>query len=537
MNTHEVVNQAPPLVDHNPLLLNRVLTEAMGREGAEWALPMLERLGARCGSAEVQKWGALANENPPVLRSHDRYGQRIDEVEFHPASHELMRLSISFGAHNLPWQAERSGAHVARAALLALLSEVDFGHGCPISMTYAAVPALRSAPRLIAEWLPRICSTDYDSRLVPAQQKRGALIGMAMTEKQGGSDVRANTTRAVADGSAYRLTGHKWFCSAPMSDAFLVLAQADKGLSCFFLPRFTPDGARNRFFIQRLKNKLGNRSNASSEVEFENAYAELVGEAGRGVATIVEMVNHTRLDCVIGSAAMMRQALVLTLHHARHREAFGKLLSAQPLMQNVLADLALESEAATLLMVRLARAFDRRGQDPKEAAFARIATAIAKFYVCKRAVAHAFEALECLGGNGYTEDFPLARIYRETPLNSIWEGSGNVMCLDVLRAARREAGALEALFAELTLARGGNSKFDAALATLKQSWQGDVAESQARVLVENMAIALQAALLIRHSPTQVADAFCSSRLAPHYLVGTLPASVNCAPLLERALPL
>ena len=536
MATHEVFNQSPPLLDHNPFAENRILAEAVTREDAAWALPMLEKYALRMGSAEVQRWGVLANEHTPLLRSHDRQGNRIDEVEFHPAWHDLMRLSTSFGAHNLPWREPRPGAHVARAALLALGSEVDFGHGCPVSMTYASVPALRANPSLLAEWLPRIVSTEYDPRLLPASQKRGALIGMAMTEKQGGSDVRASTTRAVRDGSAFRLTGHKWFCSAPMSDAFLVLAQADNGLSCFFLPRFLPDGERNRFFIQRLKNKLGNRSNASSEVEFENAYAELIGEEGRGVATIVEMVNHTRLDCVIGSAAMMRQALVLALHHARHRNAFGKPLSAQPLMQNVLADLALESEAATQLMVRLARGFDRRASSPQEAAFCRIATAMAKFYVCKRAVGHVFEALECFGGNGYTEDFPLARIYRETPLNSIWEGSGNVICLDVLRAARREPATLEAFFAELAQARGGHRLLDGAIDELAQAWRGDVIESQARRLVERSALALQSALLVRHAPTQVADAFCSSRWAPFQSLGTLGSNLDLAFFCERALP-
>src|SRR3954468_14453430 len=410
MATHEVLNQAPPLQDYDPLGQDRALREAVRREGAEWAEDDIADLGRRAASREVLAWGVQANENPPRLRTHDRFGNRLDEVEFHPAWHELMRLSVANGVHAGPWRDPREGAHVARAAKMLLISETEFGHGCPISMTYSAFPALQRQPDLLEEWAPHIVSLNYDPRFAPVTEKLGALIGMGMTEKQGGSDVRANTTRAVpiADG-AWALTGHKWFCSAPMCDAFLVLAQAPRGLSCFLLPRWTPDGVKNRFFLQRLKDKLGNRSNASSEVELDGAWARLVGEEGRGVQTILEMVNHTRLDWVIGSAGIMRQALVQAAHHCAHRSAFGRRLTDQPLMRAVLADLAVESEAASVLMMRLARAYDRREQ---EAPFRRIATAVAKYWVCKRAAPFTAEALECLGGNGYVEESILPRVYR-----------------------------------------------------------------------------------------------------------------------------
>ncbi len=436
MPTHEVQNQVPPLVGYNLFGGDRVLREAVVREGGAWIEERALKLGASLGGEEAIGWGFDANNNPPVLHTHDSRGQRIDEVRFHPAWHDLMRLSVENGVHNLPWAEPRSGAHVARGTLMYLVGQNEAGHSCPISMTYAAVPSLRVQTELADVWVPRIASTAYDMRFLPADQKRGVLIGMAMTEKQGGSDVRANTSRAVAAGQGgpggeYRLTGHKWFCSAPMCDAFLVLAQAPGGLSCFLLPRWTPDGERNRFYLQRLKNKLGNRSNASSEIEFDGALATLIGEEGRGVRTIVEMVNHTRLDCTLGSAGLVRQAVVQAVHHARHRSAFGKLLVDQPLMQNVLADLCLESEAATILALRLARAYD--SQDEAEARFRRIATAVGKYWLCKRGPAHVGEALECLGGNGFVEDSMMPRLFRESPLNSIWEGSGNVICLDVLR--------------------------------------------------------------------------------------------------------
>ena len=436
---HEVLNQPPPLVDYNLFSTDRALREAVAREGAGWACAQIEEYGRKVGTAEAIEWGVLANEHPPVLHTHDRYGHRRDEVEFHPAWHHVMRLAVEYGIHNLPWACPRPGAHVARAALAMLASQNEAGHVCPISMTYSSVPVLRHESALAAEWEPRIHSTQYDPSFRPASEKAGALVGMAMTEKQGGSDVRANTTRAEHVGNReYVLHGHKWFCSAPMCDAFLVLAQAPAGLSCFFLPRWTPGGKANAFHLQRLKPKLGNRSNASSEVEFHGAWARLVGEEGRGVATILEMVHHTRLDCIIGSAALMRRALVEALHHARHRHVFGRALIDQPLMRNVLADLAVESEAATALMMRLARAFDEGDRR-----FARLAVAASKYWVSKRAPALVAEALECLGGNGFVEESMMPRLYREAPLNSIWEGSGNVIALDVLRAMAKEPEALE----------------------------------------------------------------------------------------------
>ncbi|HYV65560.1 MAG TPA: isovaleryl-CoA dehydrogenase [Myxococcales bacterium] len=533
MSTHEVLNQPPPL-EVNLFSADRALQEAVDREGASWAKAQLLEMGQWAGSRAAQAQAALANENPPRLRTHDRYGNRLDEVEFHPAWHEFMRVAVAHGVHALPWEEERSSAHLARAALMFLDSQCEQGHGCPISMTYSAVPALRLEPRLLQEWEPRILTRSYDPRFAPAGQKSGALIGMAMTEKQGGSDVRANTTRAVRDGGAFRLTGHKWFCSAPMSDAFLVLAQAQGGLSCFLLPRWTPDGARNRFFLQRLKDKLGNRSNASSEVEFDGAWAQLVGEEGRGVPTILEMVNHTRLDCVIGAAAVLRQAQWQAAHHCAHRSAFGKRLVEQPLMRNVLADLCVEAEAAVLLMTRLARAYDR----PEEASFRRIATAVSKYWVCKRAPAVVGEALECLGGNGYVEESGLPRLYREAPLNSIWEGSGNVICLDVLRALAKEPGASEALLEELREARGADRRLDAHVDAAGELL-ARAEEGQARRLVEALALALQGALLVRHGAPEVADAFCASRLSGDWgrTLGTLPPAVDVAALVERGQPL
>jgi len=443
---------------------------------------------------------------------------------------------VGAGVHCSPWREPREGAHVARAALMMLAAETESGHGCPISMTYSAWPALKLQSDVHAEWAPRIASLDYDPRSAPAAAKRGVLIGMAMTEKQGGSDVRANSTRAEPAGGGWLLTGHKWFCSAPMCDAFLVLAQAPRGLSCFLMPRFAPDGRRNAMHIQRLKDKLGNRSNASSEIELDRAWARLVGEEGRGVQTIVNMVNHTRLDCVIGSCGMMRRALTEALHHCAHRSAFGKPLARQPLMRNVLADLAIESEAATALMMRLAAAYDRRDA---EAAFARIATAIAKFWVCKRAVAVLPEALECLGGNGYVEESILSRIYREAPVNSVWEGSGNVICLDVLRALAKEPRTAEALVAELRLARGVDRRLDAHLDRAEAELaRREDAEPRARRLVEALALALQGALLVRNAPPFVADAFCASRLEdPGRTTGSLPPGVDFGAILGRAWPL
>ena len=538
--THEVLNQAPPLEGYNLFGQDRALAEAVGREGAGWAEGRLQKLGELAGG-EPLRWGVQANANPPVLRTHDRYGHRIDEVEFHPAWHELMRVAVGHELHALPWREPRPGAHVARAALFFVMGQVEAGHGCPISMTYSAVPALRAQPELAAEWEPRLTSTAYDPRMIPAAGKAGALCGMAMTEKQGGSDVRANTTRARAivgrgPGAEYEITGHKWFCSAPMCDAFLVLAQAEKGLSCFLVPRWRPDDTRNAFHIQRLKDKLGNRSNASSEVEFDRAWARMVGEEGRGVATIIEMVNHTRLDCVIGSAAAMRQAVAQATHHAAHRAAFGKVLIDQPLMQNVLADLAVESEAATATMMRLARAYDEGPADEAQRRFARIATAVSKYWVCKRGPALVAEALECLGGNGYVEESMMPRLYREVPLNSIWEGSGNVICLDVLRAMTRGSEVVDALFDEIGLARGGDRRLDAFVGAVRDDLADftDI-EVRARRVVERLAVAFQGSLLVRHGDPAVADAFCASRLAPDrgLAFGTLPAGLDSCSKREK----
>jgi putative acyl-CoA dehydrogenase len=483
------------------------------------------------------------------LRTHDRFGNRIDEVEFHPAWHALLGKSIGHGLHALSWREPRAGSHVARAALFTLMAQVEAGHTCPVSMTHAAVPALRAQPELAAEWEPLLASTEYDVGLRPAAEKRGVLCGMAMTERQGGSDVRSNATKAepLGDGE-YELTGHKWFCSAPMCDAFLVLAQASSpnrqrhrakpggaaqagGLSCFLLPRVLPDGTRNGFLIQRLKDKLGDRSNASSEIELDGARARLVGEEGRGVPTIIEMVNHTRLDCVLGTAAGMRAAVEQATHHAAHRSTFGRLLAEQPLMQNVLADLCVESEAATLTAMRLAGAYDR-----DERAFARIATAVSKYWVCKRGPGHAAEALECLGGNGYVEESVMPRLYRQQPLQSIWEGSGNVICLDVLRALRRDPEPLDAFLAECRAGAGADARLDSWLAALEPALL-DTDEGNARRLVERMALALQGSLLVRHGHPAVADAFCSSRLADGGLAyGTLPPGVETAAIVERHRP-
>ncbi len=535
--THAVVNQAPLLVDYNLFKTDGVLVEALEREGAGWARARLEEFGRLTGTEEAIRWGFQANENPPLLHTHDRFGHRIDEVEFHPAWHSLMRLSIEHGLASLPWTEPKQGAHVARAALMLLASENEAGHTCPVSMTYAVVPALRKQPDLAREWEPHIHRLKYDPRARPVSEKAGALMGMAMTEKQGGSDVRSNTTLAeTTGGGAYLLTGHKWFCSAPMCDAFLVLAQALGGLTCFLVPRWTPDGERNQFHIQRLKSKLGNRSNASSEVEFDGAWARIVGEEGRGVSTIIDMVQHTRLDCVIGSASLMRQALVQAIHHTRHRKAFGRLLVDQPLMQNVLADLALESEAATMLMMRLARAFDARQEDAGERGFARLATAAAKYWVSKRGPSQVNEALECLGGNGFVEECILPRLYREAPLNSIWEGSGNVICLDILRAMNKEPEAVESVLEEIRLARGSDRRFDAFTKILEKDLTEPVAELEARLLAERLALALQASLLIRNSIPEVADVFCGSRLSDEggRAFGTLSPNTNFQAIINRA---
>lgn len=538
--THEVLNQPPPLVDYNVFSQDAALVESVQREGAAWAEAHLQAIGAFVGSAEAIQWGFEANTITPVLHTHDRYGHRIDEVTFHPAWHKLMEKSIGWGAHALAWRESQPGAHVARAAALYLCTQMEAGHCCPVSMTCAVVPVLRAQSALAIIYEPLLTSLEYDPGLRPVQQKRGILSGMAMTEKQGGSDVHANTTRAIPMGDgAYLLTGHKWFCSAPMCDIFLVLAQAPGGLSCFLLPRVLPDGTRNHFFIQRLKDKLGNRSNASSEVEFDNAWAVLVGEEGRGVRTIIKMVNYTRLDCVLGAAAGMRQAVANAIHHAAHRKTFGRLLIEQSLMQNVLADLAIESEAATILALRVAGACDRANNSEHEALMKRIGTAVAKYWTTKRAPVHAAEALECLGGNGYVEESIMPRLYREAPLNSIWEGSGNVNCLDVLRAMSRDPRTIEVFFAEVAHAKGIDKRLDTAVERLQREFS-DFQEIDvgARRLVEQMALVLQGALLVQYGHPAVADAFCTSRLAGNWgrAFGTLPPGVNATTIVERARP-
>jgi putative acyl-CoA dehydrogenase len=538
MATHEVFNQPPPLREYNVFDTDRALQEALQREGAGWAAERVRALGAIAGGEAIE-WGMQANGYPPVLRTHDRYGHRLDEVDYHPAYHSLLETAVAHELHALPWREPRPGAHVARAALFFVFAQAEAGHGCPISMTYSAVPALRAEPELAAEWEPRLLSTSYDRRFAPVARKSGALCGMAMTEKQGGSDVRANTTRAEASSDGgWLITGHKWFCSAPMCDAFLVLAQAPAGLTCFLLPRWLPDGTRNRFFLQRLKDKLGNRSNASAEVEFDGAWAQRVGPEGRGVVTIIAMVNHTRLDCIIGAAAGMRHAVAQATHHAQHRSAFGKRLIEQPLMQNVLADLCVESEAATASLLRVARAYDGADEE-REARFARLATAVLKYWVCKRWPAHAAEALECLGGAGYVEDSLMPRLYREAPLNSIWEGSGNVICLDVLRALSKDPETLEVYFAEIERGSGADRRLDQFSSELRNELaRNEAVEARARDLVERLAVALQGALLVRDGDPAVAEAFCASRLGGHHRLafGTLPPGFHFPRIIERARP-
>ncbi|RMT78109.1 acyl-CoA dehydrogenase family protein [Pseudomonas viridiflava] len=538
--THDVTNQPPPLDGANLYRIDLPLQQWSRRYGAGWAVPRVDAYGALAGGPLMEA-GFLANQNKPVFASHDRYGHRIDLIEFHPAYHQLMSTAIKHGIPSLPWTDPQPGAHVARAAMSYLHTQADPGSGCPLTMTFASVPALRLQPDLADIWLPKVLSTQYDPRNVGIAHKTGATIGMAMTEKQGGSDVRSNTTRAWpvgagGPGQAYELVGHKWFCSAPMCDAFLTLAQTDKGLSCFLLPRHRPDDTRNEFYIQRLKNKLGNWSNASCEVEFRGALAWMIGEEGRGVATILEMVAMTRFDCMIGSSALMRQALTQATHHCAHRSVSGRLLAEQPLMQNVLADLALESEAALALTLRMGRALDHP-DDCHEARFVRLVTAVGKYWICKRAPAMINEAAECLGGAGYVEDSILPRLYREAPVNSTWEGSGNVQCLDVLRALSKEPGVLDALFDEL-----GDGHVDhrlaAHIATLKEAFT-DLSDIQyrARQLTEDIAVALQAKLLLEAGNAAVSDGFIASRIAAGGRVyGALPRGVNVETLLARASP-
>lgn len=537
-DTHVVINQVPSLENHNPAA-SPVLAEALIREGGEWGVDEVAELGALAGSATAQRWGELADRHRPVLHTHDRVGHRIDEVEYDPAYHELMTVAVGHGLHAAPWADDRPGAHVVRAAKTSVWTP-EPGHVCPISMTYAVVPALRHNPELAALYEPLLTSRVYDPELKVPTTKPGITAGMSMTEKQGGSDVRAGTTEALPQGDGtYRLTGHKWFTSAPMCDVFLVLAQAPGGLSCFFLPRILPDGTRNRMFLQRLKDKLGNHANASSEVEYDGAIAWLVGEEGRGVPTIIEMVNLTRLDCTLGSATSMRTGMMRAAHHAQHRKAFGEYLIDQPLMRNVLADLAVEAEAATMLAMRMAGATDRavRG-DERETLLRRIGLAAAKYWVCKRATPHAVEAMECFGGNGYVEESGMPRLYREAPLMGIWEGSGNVSALDTLRAMATKPECIDVLFDELAMTQGHDPRLDAHVVALRS--QLDDLESiqyRGRKVAEDIALALQGSLMVRHGHPAVAEAFLASRLGGQWggAFGTLPTGLDLAPVIERAM--
>ena len=544
-DTHVVENQPPPLCDYNTYQQDAALREAVTREGAAWAEPTLQAFGTLTGSRAVIELGFQANENKPVLYTHDNYGHRIDEVRFHPAYHRLMQISTEHGLHAAHWRNPQPGAHVARAAMCYLQNQVDAAHGCPITMTSAVVPALQEQPELAAEWLPKITALQYDHRNIPMAQKSAITVGMAMTEKQGGSDVRANTLRAHplgagGPGQAYELVGHKYFVSAPMSDAFLVLAQAPGGLSCFWLPRWRPDGSKNPMQIQRLKNKMGNVANASCETELRGAYAQMVGGEGRGVATILKMVTMTRFDCMVGSSAGMRQAVAQALHHCAHRSAFGKTLAEQPLMQNVLADLVIESEAALAMTLRIARALDAGESSEHEKMLVRVGTAVGKYWICKRTPAHAYEAMECIGGSGVMEDCIMPRLFRESPVNSIWEGSGNVQCLDMLRAMGRNPGSVDAYMDEVQAAAGADRRLDQYVARLgSELLDPSAIEYRARGVVEKMALALQGSLLVRYGDKAVADAFCASRLGEHcsgMTFGAMPRGLDCAAIIQRATP-
>lgn len=543
LETHEVTNQPPPFEDVNIFTSDVALSEAVAREGGGAHVERLSKFGARCGSAEVLDWAQQANRNLPQLKAFDRYGQRIDEVEFHPAYHKLMTLGIEAGVSSVAWSGVEDG-HVLHTALEFLMTQAEASVCCPMTMTYAVLPALMNQPEIAAEWKPRILSSKYDPSSQPVASKKGVTLGMAMTEKQGGSDVRANTTKATplgkgGPGEAYRLEGHKWFCSAPMSDAFLTLAYAPGGIGCFLVPRWKPDGERNPIYLMRLKDKLGDRANASSEIEYHGAYGILIGEEGRGVRTIIEMVHHTRLDCILAPAAFMRQSLANALWHATHRSAFQKRLIDQPLMRQMLADMAIESEAATALTFRIARSFDEREKSEQAALFSRIATPVGKYWINKRVVNFVYEAMEAHGGAGYIEEGVMPRIFRQSPLNSIWEGSGNVICLDVLRAMAREPQSVIAFVAELEEARGANALLDRAIDDVKDRLTpARTNEMTARRVVESMALALEASVLVRSAPSAVSDAFCATRLSdrPGVAYGALDATVDTEAILSRAMP-
>jgi putative acyl-CoA dehydrogenase len=554
-NTHEVTNQVPQLTGYNLFTSDAALVAAVEREGAGWHRAALERDGAALSSPDVLALGDLANRHTPELMTYSPRGERIDTLEFHPAWHTLLAQLRGAGVHALPFSDPQPGAMVARCAAYLLHSQIESGALCPITMTFASIPVLQREPQLFAALRDQLYTREHDSRDVPLAQKKSMMIGMGMTEKQGGSDVRSNRTHAFASlgssgsgrGADYRLVGHKWFFSAPQCDAHLVLARTDDhaGVSCFFVPRFTPDGNRNAVHIQRLKNKLGNRSNASSEVEFFEAYGVMVGDEGRGVPTIIEMANYTRLDCALGSTALMRAALVQAIHHTRHRSAFGRLLAEQPLMRNVLADLSLEAEAATVLVMRLARAFEDSTGTLEERAWRRLVTPAAKYWICKRALEFTGEAMEVWGGNGYVEEGPMARFYREAPVNSIWEGSGNVMCLDVLRALEKEPEAAQALLTQwrdvaqhhASPASALPAALDRLLAALAAS--PDTREAAARRIAQQLVLIAQAVLLVQHAPPVVADAFIATRIADGCgdsgrVYGTLPATLDHAAIVERA---
>jgi len=542
--THHVANQAPFLENYNLFETDLPLQQAIKRHHAQWAESMLDSFGKELGLASTIEHGRLANRNKPELKIFDRFGHRIDEVDFHPSYHHMMQLGMQFGVHSVAWKTDDTGGHVTHTALEYLLGQIEGGVCCPLTMTYAVVPALKTNPELAKRFLPKILNNTYDPRCIPISEKDSMTMGMAMTEKQGGSDVRANTTRAVpAEGTewgpGWHLTGHKWFCSAPMSDAFLTLAKTSNGLSCFFVPRFRPDGSRNNFFIQRLKDKLGNHANASSEIEYDRTFAILVGEEGRGVSTIIEMVHHTRLDCTQAAAAITRQSLTQALHHSMHRKAFGKLLIHQPLMRNVLADIALESEAATAMVFRIASLYDQSSENSGSAILARLAVAVGKFWSNKRVPTVVAEAMECHGGAGYVEESVMPRLYREAPLNGIWEGSGNVICLDVLRAITKEPACLELFIDELELGKGQDPYLDRGIELLKKEFtnENDL-EHRARRITEQMALLFQASLLVQHTPSAIFHAFCRSRLEKDsgYSLGTLDPGVDIAAILTRAHP-
>jgi putative acyl-CoA dehydrogenase len=534
LETHEVFNQPPAFIDHNLFDTDRAMREAALREGGDWVGAPLAKLGAEAGSEAVLELGDLANRHPPELVAFDRYGQRIDEARFHPSYHQLMGLAMDHHIHDIAWSADRPGGHVAHAGLLALMTQAEAGVLCPISMTYASVAALRHQPDVTAPWLEKLIGGTYDGPLAPIAGKRGVTVGMAMTEKQGGSDVRANTTRAhPLGGRLYRLVGHKWFCSAPMSDGFLTLAYAEGGLSCFLVPRIAPDGTRNGIQVMRLKDKLGNKSNASSEIEYHDAVAWLLGEEGRGVSVIIDMVHHTRLDTMAGTLGIMRRPLAEAVSHVAGRRVFQKTLADQPAMRAVVADLALEYEAAAVLTMRVARAFDGAGEGDR--AFARLAVALGKYWLTKRCPNFVYECMECHGGVGYVEETPLPRYFRESPLNAVWEGSGNVIALDVLRTLRKEPAAMDSFVAEIALSRGGDRRLDAAADQLADRFAGPVGEGDARRLVEDMAVLLQGSLLVRHGPQAVADAFVASRIGGDWgrCFGTLPAGADIEAIARR----